>query len=556
MDISLSDILDDYRNMDISLRDYFLGGVLPAVAVFILIVFFPHLIYPDLFLRGFLSLFTRYVLPSAILIIAVLFPIIYRKLKEEEIDSYLHLFITYFWAISTSAVSTTRMIKKLSEVEEYEALCDELQKIYNRMEYWDMPLPEAARDVAEETPSERLSDFLRRLAHSQEAGENLSTFLEKEHSVVMKDYETEYRASLETLELIKEVFIALMTSTLFLIVFLSILPIFGGGSALLLLSGGLVVFVIMEVVMAVAVKSVLPNDPIWHKLDKRPPLSRRLKKVLPITAVGGGVLFYLTTVFTQIDLFWRVSLALTPLLIPGLMTFFSEKELKRSDDNYDAFMRAIASSTAMKGGNVENALAKLRQYDFGPLTEEIENLYKRLLTRIDEEKAWRFFAAGTGSNLIATFTNIYTGSRDLGAEVRTVSDIISDTFVSILSLRKDRYQQSSSMIGIFYGLGLGAALSLTLTLNISVMMDESLGMIAETPQFSDIMHQVGYTPEMIQFFIMIAILVHAVFASLSLVISAGSHKMSALYHMVGMTWIGVVASVIGRTVMGGLIGVG
>ncbi len=556
MDISLSDLLDEYKNMDISLRDYVLGGILPSIALFIIIVFFPTLIYPDIFLSGYISIFTRYVLPSAILIIVALFPIIYRKLKEEEIDSYMHLFITYFWALSTSAVSTTRMIEKLSEEEGYEALSEELKKIYNRMKYWDMPLPEAARDVAEETASEKLSDFLTRLAHSQEAGEDLSTFLEKEHTVVLKDYETEYKASLETLELIKEVFIALMTSTLFLIVFLSILPIFSGGSALLLLSGGLMVFVIMEVIMAVSVKTVLPQDPMWHKLDRRPPLIRKLKKVLPVTAVVGGVLFYVTTFFIQLDLFWRIALALTPLLVPGLMTFFSEKELRRSDDNYDAFMRAIASSTAMKGGSVENALAKLRQYDFGPLTEEIEALYKRLLTRIDEEKAWRFFAAGTGSNLISTFTTIYTGSRDLGAEVRTVSDIISNTFVSILALRKDRYQQSSSMVGIFYGLGLGAALSLTLTLNISIMMDESLSMLAETPQFSDIMHQVGYTPEMIQFFILIAILTHAVFASLSLVMSAGSHRTSMLYHVVGMTWVGIAASVIARTVMGGLIGVG
>ncbi len=555
MDLSLSDILDDYRNMDMSFRDYLLGGVVPAVAASIVIIFFPSLLFPDILLEGFLSLITRYVLPAVVLTIVFLFPIIMRKLKEEEIDSYLHLFITYFWALSTSAVSSVRIIKKLSEVDEYESLSDELKKIYSRMEYWDMPLPEAARDVAEETPSERLSDFLTRLAHSQEAGEDLSTFLEKEHEVVIKEYETDYEASLETLDLIKEVFIALMTSTLFLIVFLSILPIFSGGSATLLLSGGLAVFIIMEMIMAVAIKTVLPNDPMWHTLDKRPPLVEKLKKVLPVTAVAGGLIFYLTTAFLHLDIFWRIAMALTPLLIPGLMTFFSERELKRSDDNYDAFMRAIASSTAMKGGGVENALAKLHQYDFGPLTEDIEKLYKRLLTRIDEEKAWRFFAAGTGSNLIATFTNIYTGSRDLGSDVRTVSDIISDSFVRILSLRKDRYQQASSMIGIFYGLGLGAALTLTLTLNISVMMDNSLGMLSGTSEFSGILHSVGYTPGMIQAFILVAVLVHAVFASLSLVLSSGSHKLSVLYHLVAMTWIGVVASIIGKSVMSGLIGV-
>ncbi len=549
------EILEHYQKMEMSFRDYILGGLLPSIVLFILIVFFPSLIFPEILLEGFLMFFTQYVLPTVILVLAILFPIIIRKLKKEEIDSYLHLFITFFYALSTSAVSEARMIKKLSEVDEYESLADEIKKVYSRMEYWDMPLPEAARDVADETPSERLSDFLTRLAHSQEAGENMTTFLEKEHSVVMKDYETEYRSALETLDLLKEVFIALMTSTLFLLVFLSILPIFSGTSAMLLLTGGLVVFIITEVIMAVAVKTVMPNDPIWHQLNRRPPLTSKLKKVIPACVVGAVVLFFVLVSYIQLDIFWIVAISLSPFIAPGLMIYFSEKELKRSDNNYDAFMRAIASSIAMKGGSVENALQKLRQYDFGPLTEEIEKLYKRLLTRIDEEKAWRFFASGTGSNLIATFTNIYNGSTDLGANVRDVSDIISDTFVRILSLRKDRYQQASGMIGIFYGLGLGAALTLTLTLNISVMMNDSIGMVTQTSEFSNILHQVQYSPQMIQIFILAAILVHAIFASLSLVMSAGSHKLSILYHTVGMTWIGVVSSLIARSVMSGLIGV-
>ncbi len=551
--MDLEGILEHYQKMDMSFRDYILGGLVPAVVASILMMFFPDIIFPDILTGGYLGILTQYVIPAVILILSILFPIIIRKMKEEEIDSYLHLMITYLWSISTSAVSETKMIKKLSDMEDYEALAEEMQKIYNRMEYWDMPLPEAARDVAEETPSEKLSDFLTRLAHSQEAGEDLTTFLEKEHSVVMKDYETEYKAALERLDLIKEVFISAMTATLFLIVFLSILPIFSGDPAMVLLSGGLVVFLIMEVMMAVVIKSILPKDPMWHDLDRRPPLTEKLKKAVPISGIAALILFYVFSVYIPVDLFWRVAIALTPFIAPGLIIYFSEKTLKRSDQNYDAFMRAIASSTAMKGGNVERALAKLRQYDFGPLTEEIEKLYRRLLTRINEQKAWKFFASGTGSNLIATFTNIYTGSRDLGADVRTVSDIISDTFVRTLSLRKDRYQQASSMVGIFYGLGLGAALTLTLTLNISVMMDDSLAMVAETPEFEDILYEVAYSPQMMQLFILIAIIIHAICAALSLVISAGSHKMSMLYHMVGMIWIGVVTSIVAEMMMSGLL---
>lgn len=548
------EILEHYKKMDMSLRDYVLGGIIPTVIIFVVMFFFPSLIYPDVLLKGLLSIISTIVIPTVILVVVLVFPIISRKLKEEEIDSNMHLFITYFWSISTSTVPQSEMLEKLASVEEYGALTDEIKKISNRMKYWDIPLPEAARDVAEETPSEKLADFLTRLAHSQEAGEDLNLFLEKEHSVVLKDYETEYKGALETLELLKEVFIALMTSTLFLIVFLSILPIFQGGTPMILLAGGLVVFIMMEVIMLVAVKTMLPNDKIWHSLDIKNRMQKRMKKVLPIIVAVSALLFIILYSFLSIDLYFVLAISLSPLMVPGLMTFLGERNLKRCDNNYDAFMRAIASSTAVGGGSVETALSKLRRYDFGPLTEHVDQLYKRLLTRIDEEKAWTYFASGTGSNLISNFTDMYTGAMDLGAETRNVSDIISDTFVRLLSLRKDRYQKSSSMVGVLYGLELGAALTLTLTLNIAAMMDDSLGMMVETSKFSGILHTVGYSTGMIDLFILVAVIIHAVFASLTLIFSAGSHKLNAFYHIVPMLWIGIITSLIGKTVMQGVIG--
>ncbi|MFW6176491.1 MAG: type II secretion system F family protein [Thermoplasmatota archaeon] len=547
------EILEHYKKMDMSLRDFILGGIVPAVIIFVIMFFFPDLIYPDILLEGYLSILTTIVIPTVIIIVVLIFPIISRKLKEEEIDSKMHLFITYFWSISTSTVPQAEMLEKLASVDEYGALTDEIKKIYSRMKYWDIPLPEAARDVAQDTPSEKLSDFLTRLAHSQEAGENLNLFLEKEHSVVLKDYETDYKAALETLELLKEVFIALMTSTLFLIVFLSILPIFQGGTPTVLLAGGLLVFVIMEVIMLVAVKTMLPNDSIWHSLDIKNKMQTRMKKILPVTIGVSALLFFIFYSFYSIDLYFVLGISLSPLIIPGILTYLNERNLKRCDNNYDAFMRAIASSTAVGGGSVETALAKLRRYDFGPLTDHVNQLYKRLLTRIDEEKAWAYFASGTGSNLIANFTDIYTGSMDLGADTRNVSDIISDTFVRLMSLRKDRYQKSSSMVGVLYGLELGAALTLTLTLNIAAMMDDSLGMMVETSKFSGILHTVGYSTGMIDLFILVTIIVHAVFASLTLIFSAGSHKLNSLYHIIPMLWIGIITSLIGKTVMQGVI---
>ncbi len=551
--MSFDDLLDHYRNMDMSVRDYLLGGVLPAILVFFILVLFPEYIFPDILLQDFLSIITRWILPAVILTLALTFPILSRKLKEEEIDSRLHIFTTYFWALSTSSVSELEMLKRLSKEEELGELGDELKKIYNRMEFWDIPLPEAARSVAETTPSEKLSDFLTRLAHSQEAGERLEVFLEKEHSVVMKDYETEYESSLEKLDMVKEVFVALMTSALFLMVFLSILPIFTGGSPMVLLAEGLVVFVLMEITMLISIKIIMPEDDIWHSLETKSPIQGKLKRLLPLTVIASVLIFIFTYNYFQFEIFWDIAISALPFLVPGILILLAERKLKRCDNNYDAFMRAVAGSRAASAGGEEAALAKLRRYDFGPLTEHIDRLYKRILTRIDDERAWEYFASDTGSNLIANFTKTYTGSMEIGGDIRKVSDIISDTFVRLLSLRKDRYQKASDLVGVLYGLELGAALTLTLTLNIALMMDESLGMITQTSQFSGILHQVGYGAGIINLFILLAIISHAVFSSLSLTYSSGSHKLSSLYHIVPMIWLGAVTAIGAQLIMRGMI---
>lgn len=541
--------LDVYRKMEISFKKYMLVLVLPSVIAVIFLLFFQDLIFPPMFTEGFISLITKYAVPLFILSLAFSYPWISNKLRAEDIESNLHLFVVHMEALSTSTVSNKDILESLVEAEEYGDLTEELKKMSNMMKHWDMPLAEAARTVSKQTPSERFSDFLTRLAHSQESGETLSDFLEKERSVVIKEYETDYEKSLDSLELFKEALISMMISALFLIMFLAILPIFTNDSPMVLLSGGVVVFLIMEVVLFASTKTILPKDDMWHDLDRKPPTYDLLNKLLPIILLACLAVFIVTIVFVKIELKWAVAIASSPLFIPGFIFYYKERTLKRCDDNFDAFMRSVSSSAAASSGGIETALGKIRTYEFGPLTNHIDGLYKRLWTRIDEEKAWNYFASDTLSSLITNFTRIYVKSVRLGGDTKKVSNIISDTFVRMTSLRKERYQSASSLVGVVYGLQFGCALTLSLTMYITMMMDDSLGMMSETPQFAHILYPVGYSMTMISFFVLLMIIIHAVFSSFVLTTASGSHKYSSFFHMIPMIWVGVITSQVSGMLM-------
>ena len=67
-----------------------------------------------------------------------------------------------------------------------------------------------------------------------------------------------------------------------------------------------------------------------------------------------------------------------------------EKENKRKDENYPSFIRSLGSSAGARGGLIDEALKSLRIHDFGPLTKDVNSLFKRINTRVDKKKSWDY----------------------------------------------------------------------------------------------------------------------------------------------------------------------
>ncbi len=536
-------ILRLYHSFDIPWRRYITLYALPIILITIVLTFYLSITFT--FFSMFPFFFILYMIPVFGVLIVLLFPLLKGEKRKKEIERYLHLFITRMSVLASTRLPRKEIFRILSEIKEYGALSDEIAKIYHLMEYWNLSLPDATRIVAKRCPSIELADFLDRLAHSADAGEDFEVFLEKERSVVIETYAVKYEAALSQMDVYKETFVAMLISMLFFAVFVAILPMFTTGDMGIFLYLTLLAFITVEAVMLYAIKVRLPEDEIWHnRKDVRSPHEIKLLKVLPFAYLAVIVIF-LITYFMGLPLQIVVAISILPLFYPGYLIHTAESDLINCDNNYDAFIRAVGSYVEAKGSDV-TAMERLRKHDFGKLTKYIDVLYKRLLTRIDKKKAWHYFAGETGSNLISKFTDMFVTGLDMGGNPRVISKIISESYVRMIGLRKKRYQSATNLTGILYGLMVGMAFALYTTLNLMKMM---ANMVKYYPvnlqQYIHIPLLAAHFPiETANVVFLLLLVVHALVSSMIIKIVSGSHKHSIYLHFSMLVWIGITVAYI------------
>ena len=131
--------------------------------------------------------------------------------------------------------------------------------------------PEAARIVAQQSPSPLWTDFLDRMAFSIEAGQPIDEFMRAEQETVAEQYTTLYDTRLESVDTLKEIYVSLVSAGLFALVIAGIhLVLFEVGSAdstpievfsrirFLLLTG--LIFIIVQIGAVFAFRATIPED--------------------------------------------------------------------------------------------------------------------------------------------------------------------------------------------------------------------------------------------------------------------------------------------------------
>ena len=540
-------------------RDYLLKILLPAIIASIVLIILGFMLFSGIILYIYLAL------PIIILASAIGYPYIVLDSQKNKINERLHIFITKFGTLSITDLNRKDLLKILSEEkEELGELAKQAEKLYVLVDKWGRSLAEACRFLAQRTPSTEFADFLDRLAYALDSGEELKEFLIKEQDIVMDDYAAFYKRMLYSIDMYKELYVSGMTSVAFFLAFSILVPFLLPYDFVFMATVSLFAFIAIELLIVIVIKNKLPFDRLWHTGEKPTETDIKLKKWLIISIIL-TIIFLLFLIwakfiiglspFYKIPYMILIALGFTPLAIAGIITLREEEKVKRKEFVFPDFLRSLGDSVSAKGGGMVDSLEYLSNHDFGPLTEDIKRLYKRLALNIDSNKSWRLFGFESCSYLIQLFSDIFSRCVYLGGDPKTAAEIISNNFRKIVQLRKSKYQSIQQFTGVIYGLGGGLALALFASLGVAKMINELYTSLNIPETVVQILHIVPINDSgLIEYIIFGSLIIYSAISAVLIKIMDGGHKYVSLLHFVIILWICAIVAYITKLIVSQLLG--
>mgnify|MGYP001202814460 FL=1 len=584
------------RRLEMPVPRFLLAFVLPAalaglVSAILLIWLTGGFSEGGLF-AGFTGVFLIIMLPLLTGGAAIYFPILEVNRSAIKIEKEMHMFITRMGILSLGEVGADTIFDILRQMKDYGELAQEVKRIETLVDKWHTSLPEAARIVAQQSPSPLWTDFLDRMAFSIEAGQPIDAFMRAEQETVAEQYNTLYDTRLEGVDTLKEIYVSLVSAGLFGLVVAGIhLVLFeiGNGSSAtpielatrirwLLLAGFL--FVIIQVGALFAFRATIPDDQTFARDEFETPFRLLFRQ----TWLGAGlvsiallivtiivVIAYWESLTTTWDKYGLILLALplTPLLVPSILVQREESKVLRRDEAYPDFIRALGGTAQARSAEPSATIRALRGIDFGMLDESIDRLEKRLSTRIDSERAWDYFAADTNSAVISRYNRIYIEGSQSSGEPAETADMVSRSVTNLLSLRRRRSLSASTMWGVAFGLLISSVVSLNVTISIVLQLGETIAgvatSIAETTDIGSISDAAGdfvlpvmedptaVADNILMFKIIASILILVQVLAVSLIATRlrGGGFTSAVGQMIQLLWVAALASLISSFILDG-----
>ena len=452
---------------------------------------------------GFTGVFLLLILPLLTGAAAVYFPILEVNRSALKIEKEMHMFITRMGILSLGEVGANTIFDILRQMKDYGELAQEVKRIETLVDKWHTSLPEAARIVAQQSPSPLWSDFLDRMAFSIEAGQPIDAFMRAEQDTVAEQYNTIYDTRLESVDTLKEIYVSLVSAGLFGLVVAGIhLILFeiGNGSSdtpieiatrlrWLLLAGFL--FIVIQIGALFAFRATIPDDQTFARDLFETPFRILFRQ----SWMGAGIVSFLLLIvtITVVIMYWEgltvswdkyglilLAIPLTPLLVPSTLVQREEKKVLRRDEAYPDFIRALGGTAQARSAEPSTTIKALRGIDFGMLDASIDRLEKRLSTRIDSERAWDYFAADTNSAVISRYNRIYIEGSQSSGEPAETADMVSRSISNLLSLRRRRSLSASTMWGVALGLLISSVVSLNVTISIVLQLGETIAGVASS----------------------------------------------------------------------------
>ena len=504
-----------FRRMEMPLGEYALKVVLPAFVGGLAVSSILFFTLSSFFI-GASGVVLLILFPFVSTVGAISWPVIQTMREAVLIEKEMHMFITRMGILSIGEVTSQSMFDILRQMSDYGALAKEVKAIETLVDKWHTSLAEASRIIGRQSPSPIWGDFLDRMAFSVEAGQPIAEFMKAEQKTFAKEFDTLYDTRLESIDMLKEIYISLTTTGIFGLVVAGIhlvLFITGGSGSTpfdvlvrirwVLLAA--LLFVIMQISMLVAFRSVVPDDPIFGRHEFETTFRTRSRQTW-LTAGGMGLPILFSTIVVAIlyseiitsswDKYGLVLVALlfTPFLVPGVTASREEKSIMRRDESYPGFIRALGGTAQARASEPSATIKALRGIDFGSLNDSIASLESRLMLRIDSERSWDWFSAEVNSSMVSRFNRIYLEGAQASGQPAAVADLVSQNTTNLLSLRRRRALSASTMNGVAYGLLVATIVSFNIAIAVVFQLGSNVAGVAqgmESMDFGDITTNAG-----------------------------------------------------------------
>ncbi len=541
-------IIRAYDEMELPARIYVLAILVPAFFIFLLTI--GAAVVLDLFILA------RLLIPMLGLLIlgaAVGYPKLAVDQRRIEMENRFHLFIIHMTILATTNIDRMEVIRKLAAEKEYGELAHEMGRVADLVDVWHMSLGDACRRRADAVPSESVEDLLERMAYTLEAGQPLDEFLFREQDVLIDQYSTLYQQSLGNLDVLKDLYLSIIISMTFALVFAIVLPLLTGNNPTITASIVIVLFIFVQIGFFFIIRAVVPQDPIWYLEDGYRTRTKKLMLGSTVAGLGLSVLLValmavgslgtvpeILSVGFNIPLLLYMPIVTLPLLIPGFVFWRAERQVFERDREFPNFIRALGTSESARQSTTSEVLSTLRTKDFGPLTPNIDDLFRRLNIRLSTEKSWRYFTGDTHSFLIQKFSEMYLVGRDMGGGPKRLGELISENMSAIINLREERRQQTTTLVGVIYGITAASSFAFFIGLELAVMLSSfDIDMQGEIIG-GNLIHTDQYNVPFLRFLIVLVLIFNAFISSLVLRVSDGGHFGNSYLHFTALLWIGAI----------------
>jgi len=313
---------------------------------------------------GASGLILLFMCPTLASIGVIMWPLIDTQRCAGAIEKEMHMFITRMGILSLGDGGARSMFDILRQMGDYGALAQEVKAIELLVDKWHTSLPEAARIVGRQNPSPIWGDFLDRLAFSVEAGQQIDDYMRAEQQTFQAEFETLYDTRLEAVDMLREIYISLTTTGMFMLVVAGIhLVLFMTGLPeddfwstmvrirwILLASLG---YAVMQVGALISFIVLLPHEGLFGRHDFQTPIKVALRRawifgctlsLILLGVIGITALVYdMAWVFDQWDKYGMLIIAVifSPLLAPAFILTQEERRVTRRDTAYPSFIRAL-----------------------------------------------------------------------------------------------------------------------------------------------------------------------------------------------------------------------